>query len=67
MAKKDFSYNNAIQEIEDILAQLENEGLDIDDLSNKVKRVSGLIKQCKSKLRQTEEEVQKIMDEMDAE
>jgi len=67
MAKKEFSYNDAIQEIEDILAQLENEGLDIDDLSSKVKRVSGLIKQCKTKLRQTEEDVQKIMDEMDIE
>ncbi|MCK5169495.1 MAG: exodeoxyribonuclease VII small subunit [Bacteroidales bacterium] len=67
MAKKDISYNDAVAEIEEILHQIENEELDIDILSEKVKRVSILLKLCKNKLHQTEEEVQKILDDIDGE
>jgi len=52
MAKKEkFSYQNAIAEIENILE----------------KRVSHLIKLCREKLHKTEQEVEKILDEMDKE
>jgi exodeoxyribonuclease VII small subunit len=67
MAKKDISYKEAVAEIEEILHQIENEELDIDILSEKVKRVSILLKLCKKKLHQTEEEVQKILDDIDGE
>ncbi len=67
MAKKDISYNDAVAEIEEILHQIENEELDIDILSEKVKRVSILLKLCKNKLHQTEDEVQKILDDIDGE
>ncbi len=67
MAKKDISYNDAVEEIEEILHQIENEELDIDILSEKVKRVSTLLKLCKKKLQQTENEVQKILDDIDGE
>jgi len=55
----------AISEIEEILAQIENNELDVDELSEKVKRVSVLINICKSKLKNTEEEIEKILKEMD--
>ena len=67
MAKKEISYKDAVSEIEEILQQVENEELDIDILSDKVKRVSELLKQCKKKLHQTESEVQKILDDIEAE
>ena len=67
MAKKDISYNEAVGEIEEILQQLENEELDIDNLSEKVKKVSSLLKLCKKKLHQTEDDVQKILDNMNEE
>ena len=67
MAKKEITYNEAVNEIEEILYQIESEELDIDILSEKVKRVSSLIKICKKKLHQTETEVQKILDEIDTE
>jgi len=65
MAKKELSYNEAINEIEDILSKIENEELDVDDLSDKVKRVSMLIKKCKKKLTETEDQVQKILEDID--
>ena len=52
-------------EIEDILGQLENNELDVDELSEKVKRVSNLVNICKEKLHNTEEEIDKILNEMD--
>jgi len=65
MTKKKLTYNDAVSEIEDILQQIENEELDVDDLSLKVKRVSALIKTCKDKLYKTEQEVEKILNEIE--
>jgi exodeoxyribonuclease VII small subunit len=65
MPKKKITYKEAIQEIEETIMAIENEELDVDDLSAKVKRVSELLKICKGKLQNTEEEVQKILDEME--
>lgn len=67
MAKKEISYNEAVSEIQEILNQIEDDELDIDILSEKVKRVSALIKLCKKKLHQTEIEVQKILDDIETE
>ena len=61
MEEKRQSYKEAMAEIEEIVAKLENNQLDIDELSEKVKRVSELIAYCKSKLHETEEEVEKIL------
>jgi len=63
--KKNVSYKEAINEIEEILNKLENNELDVDELSEKVKRVSQLVTLCKEKLHNTEQEIDKILIEMD--
>ena len=63
MAKKDIKYAEAVSEIESILQQLESGELDVDELAEKVKRVSFLIRMCKSKLQTTEESVNKILED----
>ncbi len=65
MTSKTISYKEAVAEIENILVKIENEELDVDDLTEKVKRVSSLIKLCKEKLHNTEQEVEKILKEME--
>ena len=65
MAKKELSYNESVNEIEQILKKIENDELDVDELSEKVKRVSVLLKQCKEKLHKTEKEVDGILKEME--
>ena len=67
MGKTDISYARAIKEIEEILHKIENEELDVDELSASVKKAADLLKICKSKLHETEKEIQKILDEMDTE
>jgi exodeoxyribonuclease VII small subunit len=65
MATKKISYNDALSEIEEILQQIENNELDVDELAEKVKRVSVLLKLCKDKLQKTNEQVEQILKEMD--
>jgi exodeoxyribonuclease VII small subunit len=67
MSKQKISYSDAVNEIEEILNQIENGELDVDELTEKVKRVTMLIKSCKSKLKATEEEINTILGEEDKE
>ena len=63
--KKTISYNEAMAEVEEILEKIENEELDVDDLAEKVKRVSVLLKICKDKLLKTNEHVEQTLKEME--
>jgi len=65
MAKKTLTYSKAIEEIEEILSEIENDEIDIDAMSKKVSRVSELLNFCKSKLTDTEKEVERIFNEID--
>lgn len=56
-----FSYEAAREELENILAELENGETGIDELAAHVRRASELIKLCREKLRSTEKEVQDIL------
>jgi exodeoxyribonuclease VII small subunit len=66
MKSKELSYREAISEIEAILTRIENDELDVDELSEKVQRVSQLLKLCKSKLYKTQEEVEGVLRELDS-
>ncbi|MFP4556894.1 MAG: exodeoxyribonuclease VII small subunit [Bacteroidales bacterium] len=65
--KKQPTYAEAIREIEEIIEKIESNELDVDNLSKDVGRVSVLIKFCKAKLKATEEEVEKILEDFDEE
>jgi exodeoxyribonuclease VII small subunit len=64
MAKKEFSFNEAVIEIEKVLRNIESGELDLDKLSVEVKRASELIKQCQKKLRSTEDEINSIFKDL---
>jgi exodeoxyribonuclease VII small subunit len=61
---KDISYSDALNELNDIAREIENESIAVDELTKKLKRASELISLCRAKLRLTEEEVKKIIGEM---
>jgi len=63
MTKEKISYNEAITEIESILQKIEEDKLDVDELAEKVSRVTDLIKICRDKLHLTEKQIGKILDE----
>lgn len=60
MSKKEFSFTDAVGDIEKILQKIESGDLDVDKLAVEVKRASELIRQCQKKLRDTEEEINGI-------
>lgn len=64
MTEKKFSYNLAMQEVEQILALLEKNNLEVDEMSQKVKRATELLQACKQKLYQTEAEIQAVFDDV---
>jgi len=63
MAKQEITYKAAIAEIEEILGKIEDGKMDVDALAGNVKRVTDLLKICKNKLHNTEDEVSKIVEE----
>lgn len=65
MAAKKQTYDEAIKRLEVIVAQIENNELDIDSLGSKLKEAQELIKSCKEKLYKTNEEIQKILEQTD--
>jgi len=62
--EKKITYTDAIEELETIVAEIEQGEISIDTLSEKVKRAAELIKICKQKLSSTEEDVNKILGEI---
>lgn len=61
------TYTQAFEELQEIVSEIEKGEISVDELSSKVKRASELIKICKEKLTSTEEDVNKILKELDAE
>ncbi len=63
MAEK-IKYSTAIEELENIVNEIEDDQISLDELTNKLKRASFLLKECKKALFETEQEVKTIIDEM---
>ncbi|MBZ9651133.1 exodeoxyribonuclease VII small subunit [Psychroflexus montanilacus] len=58
------SYESALQELQSIVSDIENDSVSVDELTKKVKRASELIKFCKTILTKTEIEVNSALDDM---
>ena len=62
---RQMTYSLALTELEDIINEIESEKINVDILAERVKRASYLIKFCKGRLRNTEEEVKKVLSEIE--
>ena len=61
------TYREATQELEEILRAIENDAVDVDELTQKVQRSSQLIKLCKDKLRAAEKAIDQVFNEENCE
>lgn len=59
------NYTEAFEELQQIVSEIEEGQISVDELSEKVKRAALLINICKSKLSSTEEDVNKILKDLD--
>lgn len=58
-------YTEAFKELQEIVAEIEDGEISVDDLSAKVKRATQLIRICRQTLTSTEEDVNKILKELE--
>lgn len=64
MSKQE-TYTAAFNELQQIVSEIEEGEISVDELSDKVKRAAHLIQICKTKLTSTEEDVNKILKELE--
>ena len=60
--KKQPTYEEAVRRVETLVAQLENNELDIDTLSKRLAEAQQLLALCRDKLTRADEEIHKILD-----
>ena len=63
MVRKDLKYEEAMATLEQIVARMENNELDLDTMSEELKKAKQLIKLCKDKLTKTDQEIRKLLKE----
>lgn len=63
MENKAISYDQAIQRVEEIVLILESGEKGMDELSELVKEAAALVKVCKKKLKSTESEIAKALED----
>ena len=69
MSKKttELTYTQAMKQLEEITAHLQEPNCDIDLLRDYTKQALTLLKFCKARLTQTDEELKKLLAELDDE
>jgi len=67
MKKDKLTYSAAISELEEIVNEIESGEVDVDVLTVRVKRASELIRFCKDNLRDTQKEVNNVLEGMEKE
>lgn len=60
---ENLNYEKALEELQQIVAALENGSISIDELADKTTRAATLIQFCREKLRQTETQVNNLFSE----
>ena len=61
---EEITYSKAFNELQEIVAEMENSEITIDELDSRIKRASDLLKICKDKLFTTEKNVQQVLEEI---
>jgi exodeoxyribonuclease VII small subunit len=61
----DLGYADALAELEGILADLEDDGIDIDLLGTKVARATALIRLCRDRITSARVQVERVVADLD--
>ncbi len=65
MTKKNEGYAQAYDELQKILEAMDQGEVDVDELSEKVKRAAELIEFCQKRLRDTELQFKRVMQKLE--
>jgi exodeoxyribonuclease VII small subunit len=64
---EELSYREAIDEIDEILAEIESDKLDVDTLAPLVERAAALVENCRERLASTDVKVRDALDALSSE
>ena len=62
---EELTYSTAVTELDGILAELEDEALDVDILGTRLERASELITFCRSRITEAQSQVERIVADLD--
>ncbi len=65
MKKNKNSYTATVNELEEIISKIESGELNVDELTEMVKKASELVQQCQKMLRSTEDDLNKKLGELE--
>ncbi|MBN2892038.1 MAG: exodeoxyribonuclease VII small subunit [Bacteroidales bacterium] len=63
MSAKKLTYNQALEEINQVIEEIESGKVDIDQLSEKLKKAKKMFDYCKNKLKDTQSEIDNMLEE----
>lgn len=58
---EEMTYSKAMAELEDIIRRIDSGQLEIDEISDRIKRANALISYCTDKLTKADEEIEKLL------
>ena len=64
MSKKKFVYSDAVARLKVIVSEIEEGGLDVDVLSEKVREATELVRLCKETLKKVDVDVKRVLEEL---
>ena len=65
MAKEEIKYEEALDRLERIVKQMENDELDLDVMGEQLKQAQKLNKLCKDTLTKADNEIKRILEKID--
>ena len=66
MPANKLSYKQSMDRLRELVEKIEQGQIDVDELAKSVNEAAGIIKSCRQRLRQTEEEVNKALESMES-
>lgn len=66
METKELSYQEAYDELQTIVQEIEDNSISVDILSEKIKRAMFLVEYCKQKLQKIEIDIDKLIEDIEA-
>ncbi len=63
---KNMTYTQAVERLEKIMNSIQGGGMDVDKLAVTLKEAEALVKFCRSKLFEVDEEVKQLLDDISA-
>jgi exodeoxyribonuclease VII small subunit len=63
--RSELTYGAALAELERILRELEGEAVDVDRLTDQVRRASELIRFCRARIGETRMQIEQVVVELD--